>query len=1080
MRQRQLSIAKITRPKITGVYERKRLFKLLDQGRDKPVTWISGPAGSGKTTLVGSYLDARKLPCLWYQMDEGDGDIATFFYYMGLAAKKAAPRVRKPLPLLTPEYAFGIPTFTRRFFEELFSRLNPSSPPVDKGGHRGGFVLVFDNYHHIPEASPLHEIMQIGLSTIPEGVTVIVTSRAEPPAVFSGLRANKQMEVIGWDALRLTPEESRGIVRLEKERRLSAGAVTALHEKAGGWAAGLILMAKGTGRSGERHADGALRPEETFDYFAAELFDKAEKPVREFLLKTAILPKITPSMAERLTDNKNAGAILAGLNRRNYFTEKRHDPSLVYQYHPLFREFLRARVNKVFPPKYVITLQVTAARLLEDAGQIEAAAELYIEAADWMGLLRLLMNCAPTLVEQGRTQLLAQWLTAIPERIAAAHAWVLYWKGVCKLVFDPNGARPMFEQAFALFTKERVLPGRLLAWSGIVDTYLYAWSDLTPLDRWIDVFEGMWKQGSRFPSRDIEIRVTTSLFGAIFLRSPWRRSLPYWESCANKLLPEGIDSSAYPMLGSFLMLFYTLKGDLERASAVYRSVSRAVRNAGGNPVVVVIGKAIEAYYWWFSGARERSLQAVHEGLAAANRTGLHLWDQMLSAIGAYNMLAAGDYLGAETYMRGMESMLDPRRLLDVTHYHYNLSWSAVLSGDLARAREQTDLFMRITDTSAQFFINLNRVAMAHVLILSNEQRRASMLLKDVRTFLKNVDSALLEFKYHLTRAHAALTVDEDGAHANELRKAFAIGRARKIYHFDWWLPAIMQRLCAVALEQDIEAPYVRELIRRNELLPEANRFIPSSWPWPVKIYTLGRFRLEVAGKPLTFSGKVQKKPLEMLKALVAFGGDEVTEGQITDALWPDADGDTARISFKTTLHRLRQLIGHDEAIRVQEGKVSLDRRYCWTDVWAFESILHDAETSPSRPVLPSPALLNLEKAVALYTGRFLPGDEDKPWAVSLRERLRNKFLRAVGALGESSERDGKLKNAVEYYQKGLDADDLAEELYRRLMLCYQKLGRKADAVKTYERCRRTLAAGLGVEPSEETERAYAALRTGQR
>jgi len=242
---------------------------------------------------------------------------------------------------------------------------------------------------------------------------------------------------------------------------------------------------------------------------------------------------------------------------------------------------------------------------------------------------------------------------------------------------------------------------------------------------------------------------------------------------------------------------------------------------------------------------------------------------------------------------------------------------------------------------------------------------------------------------------------------------------------------------------------------------------------------------------------VQKKPLEFLKVLVAFGGDEVTEGRITDALWPDADGDTARISFKTTLHRLRQLIGHDEAIRVQDGKVSLDGRYCWTDVWAFEHALESSECgvrsselnerkqekkllSSRRRVTGSSRLRSLELAVALYAGRFLPGDEDRPWSVSLRERLRNRFLRAVGMLGESSERDGKLRNAVEYYQKGLDADDLAEELYRRLMLCYQKLGRKADAVKTYERCRRTLAAGLGVEPSEETERAYAALRTGQR
>ena len=96
MRQRQPSIAKITRPKITGAYERKRLFKLLDQRLEGPVVWMSAPAGSGKTTLVASYLDARKLPCIWYQLDAGDADPATFFYYLGLAAKRPLPATRSP------------------------------------------------------------------------------------------------------------------------------------------------------------------------------------------------------------------------------------------------------------------------------------------------------------------------------------------------------------------------------------------------------------------------------------------------------------------------------------------------------------------------------------------------------------------------------------------------------------------------------------------------------------------------------------------------------------------------------------------------------------------------------------------------------------------------------------------------------------------------------------------------------------------------------------------------------------------------------------------------------------------------
>src|SRR5574341_460287 len=111
MKRKQPSIAKITRPRLPEIVTRKRLFRLLDANRGVPVTWISGPAGSGKPTLVASWLDARNLSCIWYQVEEGDADFASFFYYLGLAAKQAAPRYKRPLPLLTPEYALGVPTF---------------------------------------------------------------------------------------------------------------------------------------------------------------------------------------------------------------------------------------------------------------------------------------------------------------------------------------------------------------------------------------------------------------------------------------------------------------------------------------------------------------------------------------------------------------------------------------------------------------------------------------------------------------------------------------------------------------------------------------------------------------------------------------------------------------------------------------------------------------------------------------------------------------------------------------------------------------------------------------------------------
>src|SRR5215831_15571234 len=106
-----MALAKTTRPTLAPTtVARPRLFRLLDRARRKPVTWVWGPPGAGKTTLVVSYLQARKVRTLWYQLDEGDADVATFFYYLGVAA----PRRRRPLPLLTSQYRPGLGLFARR------------------------------------------------------------------------------------------------------------------------------------------------------------------------------------------------------------------------------------------------------------------------------------------------------------------------------------------------------------------------------------------------------------------------------------------------------------------------------------------------------------------------------------------------------------------------------------------------------------------------------------------------------------------------------------------------------------------------------------------------------------------------------------------------------------------------------------------------------------------------------------------------------------------------------------------------------------------------------------------------------
>jgi len=261
---------------------------------------------------------------------------------------------------------------------------------------------------------------------------------------------------------------------------------------------------------------------------------------------------------------------------------------------------------------------------------------------------------------------------------------------------------------------------------------------------------------------------------------------------------------------------------------------------------------------------------------------------------------------------------------------------------------------------------------------------------------------------------------------------------------------------------------VRELIRFRGLAPpEPAPAAEDGWAWPVTVHALGGFRVAVDGAPVGLSRKTQKRPLALLAALVAAGPEGAAEHRVADALWPEAGGDAAQNALGTTVHRLRQLLGREGAVRRAAGRIALDGAVCWVDAWAFETLLAQGEDGGGSE--------RTDRALRLYRSPALP-EADLPDAVPFRERLREKFVGHSLARGAALEAAGASGPACARYLKSIEAEPAAEPLYLALMRCRAATGRTAEAAAAYQRLRETLGSTLGEPPSAEARALYERLR----
>jgi hypothetical protein len=808
----------------------------------------------------------------------------------------------------------------------------------------------------------------------------VVASRAGPPRALARFRATGELEAIPASALVLTRAEARAVARL-RTRRPPPGPVLDL---ACGWAAGVVLLA--VAAQGGPGAERAGR-RSVFEYLAAEVFERVDARTREILLRTSFLPSVDANAAARLSGHPDAGDVLADLARSGWFVDALGGGRLAYRYHALFREFLAARAREALGREGTVALVRSSAALLLDAGEVDQAAALLAGAGAWDDLARVLVERAPVLAAAGRLEAMRRWLDALPEAYAEAVPWLRYWRGVSRFLSDPAGAIASAAAAFDAFAKAGDALGAWRSWAAAVDMHIHARHDYAPLDARLDALPDL---SARFPFPDpqTEAAVAGTALSAFTNRRPWDPRAADWEDRAATIALAPGDARTRMDVGrhlAFRWAFWAM--DLVRARVVLEALRGVATAPDADPAHALMWHFGEANYHAHVGDAASTRAVADRGLEIAARSGVHVWDSLLLTVRLFGALAAEDLASADGDLRELARVVRDGQRLDGAAYHYAAATVALRRNDGREAAERARIAARLAEEAGHpIGLAAARIAWAAA---AERGGGAGPTFEEAGKAARDAGYPYGEMGVLFLAANAALARGAEGDAETLLRQALRIAGKLGCLNSVFVSRAATADLCALALERDVEPELAARIVRARSLAPGPRARCVAAWPWPVRIEALGGFALRRDGAEPP-RGRAQRKPLELLRLLVAHGERGATLGTLADALWPDAEGDLAHHALETTVYRLRHILGDAAAVTLRAGRAALDPDRVFVDAWAVERLATRAEALRSRGE-DEEAARTAASAAALYRGDLLADDGDPRFAPA-RDRLRERFL----------------------------------------------------------------------------------------
>jgi len=1036
-------LAKLSPPRASNWLTRSRLNGILDEATGAAAAWVAAEPGAGKSTLAAAWASMRSGRVLWYRIDEADADPGVAFGYFTTLARSTHRSAK--LPIFRGRGVERLDVFSRTFFRAFFDVVP------------AGTTLVLDDAH-AAAGTDFDTLLAAAIREAPADVALLIASRKDPDGALLEDVARGVLRIVDSGGLAFTADEATKLFA----KSVDATTARELQARTNGWAAGMLLLAHAGTHEVKLHSDARDR---VFSYFDRAVLANLDDGELRILAAASLLPEIDIEALRELGVDEGAEALLERLRGSHAFVARLERQPRSWRLHDLLRDALGRRFGSIGDSAWREDARNAAARVAARRGLVREAVQLHVDAGDLAAATAVADRFARQLVKDER---LAE-LDAITAMLGTA---VVRESVALQIALGESGwhrndaqrAVASFEQAMTLLGEDVPSATGLVVAASALGAILEGWQDFAGSKAWVERLAYQLPARTQIVDPNERLRVdAVCVRAANMLGNPQvgdergliARILDALRDAGSDLQPDEALAAAGVVLES---AGYRLNDEHLFRDAVHASVPW-LRKSGASPMSIagwLTAYALLGRRWPVAGAKLPAATPT-ECLELAARLAAECGGQSIAFSAALFLtnqcVADNDREAARKRLEALRAIADPGHSTQMVNVLAAEATVLALSGDWSRAQavnaQALDLAQRhdfalsdrwtLVISRERLQIASGDAARAREALLEESERHPERsLYREMSLILADV-------------ASAAQSLRGNGEIPPDLTRRI-VERAREHAWpgFATLLAPLAARICADALRMKVENEFVRHVIReRNLPAPEAYE---ASWPWPIRIHALGGLRVTANDVPIPFGPKPPRKPLELLKLLVARGPGTIDMAMVFEALWPDAEGAEARGAFDMAVLRLRKLLGRDDALRLDGGRIGFDPACVWVDAFAFQ-----------------------QGAIDDYPGPLFAGDVVAPWWATARERLHQRFLRRAQDRGMALEQRKDFEQALALYEAALAQDALAENLYRGAIRCHVAAGRVADALRVFRRCREQLSIVLGVAPSAATAELVASI-----